>query len=116
MLARLETRRELFVQRAKSSPAYTQSIGETLRIIPPSTPFDPVSYQPTLKSMMCTNPKSVTGRFRKEGGNVDGILLQGRRDGASGWDELGKFTAVPFTAEVPTAGTAPEIWEFQARL
>ena len=28
---------------------------------------------------------------------------------------LGRFTATPFSASVPLAGSAPEEWEFQAR-
>ena len=110
-----EARREDWVQAVKSAPGYTPSIGETLRIIAPSTPFDPNAYTAEISGIVSQSPKTITGKFRKARGNVDGILFYGRKDGASSWTELGKFTATPFTASVPLAGTAPEVWQFQAR-
>ena len=110
-----ETRREEWVQRVKNASAYTESIGETLRIIRPVTPFDPTTYTPQLRGLMSQSPKTVSGKFRKENGNVDGIILYGRKDGTYEWIELGRFNATPFTAAVPLAGVAPEVWEFQAR-
>jgi hypothetical protein len=110
-----EARREDWVQAVKSAPGYTPSIGETLRIIAPSTPFDPNTYTAEISGLLSQAPKTITGRFRKARGNVDGILLFGRKDGSAEWKELGKFTATPFTAPVPVATTSPEIWQFQAR-
>ena len=110
-----EARREDWVQAVKSAPGYTPSIGETLRIIAPSTPFDPNSYTAEISGVMSQSPKTITAKFRKARGNVDGVLVYGRKDGSATWIELGKFNATPFTASVPLAGTAPEVWQIQAR-
>jgi hypothetical protein len=115
VLAGVERRREKWVQRVKESLTYTQSIGETLRIVAPEVPFDPTTYTARLSGVKSPGPRTVTGKFRKEYGNVDGVMLYGRKDGMTTWTELGRFTAIPFTATVPLTGTSPEVWEFQVR-
>lgn len=107
-----EKRREDWVRKAKASPAYTESLGEALRLIGSSIPFDPTNYTPELLSPMSQSPKTISGKFRKARGNVDGVILMGRKDGTSGWEDLGRFNATPFTASVPLANSGPELWEF----
>jgi hypothetical protein len=112
----IETRREAWVQEVKNAPGYNDSIGELLRIIAPATPFDPSVYITQLSGVFCPGPRTVSGKFRKAQGNADGIVLRGRKVGATQWTELGRFTASPFTASVPLAAYDPEAWQFQARV
>jgi hypothetical protein len=112
----IERRRELWVQRVKNSAGYSQSIGEALGIVAPSVPFDPATYVPVLTGLRSPSARTVTGKFRKAYGNVDGIILFARKEGGSAaWTELGRFNAVPFTALVPITATNPEVWEFAAQ-
>ena len=46
---------------------------------------------------------------------MEGINLYGCKSGTTPWQLLGRFTATPFSASVPVAGSVPEQWEFQAR-
>ena len=64
---------------------------------------------------MCTGPKTVTGRFRKAHGNIEGIVLRGRRRGSASWTELGRFKATPFSARSASQWTRIRGVEFQAR-
>ena len=116
VLQGIEARRAKWVQRVKDSAAYSASIGEALRIVAPDVPFDPATYVPVLTSLRSQAAKTITGRFRKAYGNVDGIVLFGRKEGGSAaWTELGRFNAMPFTAAVPVTGPNPEVWEFAAQ-
>jgi hypothetical protein len=110
-----ERRRVEWVQEAKSAPSYTPEIGEILGIVPLAD-FNSWTFRAVLDGLVCTGPKTVMGRFRKASGNIEGIVLRGRRHGSAGWTELGRFNATPFTAAVPLSGGTPqEEWEFQAR-
>jgi hypothetical protein len=115
VLQGIEARRASWVARVKEMPGYSQSIGEALQIVAPVTPFDPASYVPVLSALRSQSAKTVTGRFRKAYGNVDGIVLFGRKEGSTSWIELGRFNAMPFSAEVPVTGPNPEVWEFAAQ-
>jgi hypothetical protein len=115
VLAGVERRRAKWVETAKAKLTYTQSLGEALRIVAPEVPFDPDSYVAKLTNVKSLGPRSVSGRFRKEYGNVEGVILQGRKEGTTGWTELGRFSALPFTANVPVTGSTPEVWQFQVR-
>ena len=112
----IERRRERWVQEVKNDPNYTRTIGVLLGIETPDKPFDRANYQAQLYDLGTPNPHSVSGKFRKAGGQVDSINFYGRKHQSGGdWALLGKFSASPFTASVPVAGGAPEEWEFHAR-
>lgn len=115
VLAGVERRRAKWVETAKAKLTYTQSLGEALRIVAPEVPFDPDSYVAKLTGVKSPGPRTVSGRFRKEYGNVEGVIVFGRKEGTTSWTELGRFTALPFTANVPVTGSTPEVWEFQVR-
>ncbi len=111
----LEARRVQWVEQARSSAAYNPSIGMALGIEPTGTPFDPATYQAELSALTSPASRTISGKFRKANGNIDGIDLYGRKEGTMPWGLLGRFTAMPFSALVPLAGAAPEPWEFLAR-
>ena len=111
-----EQRRLKWIEEARSSAGYTHEIGEALGLVPFPKVFDPWSFRTELHGLVCAGPKTVSGKFRKVYGNIDGIVLRGRPHGSAGWTELGRFTATPFSAAVPVGGEqAQEVWEFQAR-
>ncbi len=110
-----EHRRLEWVAEVKAHPAYTQEIGEALGLEPVLASLNSGSYRCELSELVCSEPKTVTGKFRKSYGQVEGIVLRGRRCGSASWTELGRFTATPFSAPVPITGPDPETWEFQAR-
>jgi hypothetical protein len=111
----LEHRRVEWVQEVKSLPGFSQEIGEALGLLPLPTVFNGGSYKADLHDLISTEPKTISGKFRKAHGNVEGIVLRGRRKGSASWVELGRFKATPFSALVPVAGSDPEDWQFQAR-
>ena len=114
ILAGIEARRISWVQEVKNKPGYNASIGAQLGIETPSAPFDQKTYACQLLNLASNAPHTVGGKFRKAGGNVDGINLYGRRAGTVAWTNLGRFNATPFTAQVPLTTGAPESWEFYA--
>jgi hypothetical protein len=111
----VEERREKWVARAKASPNYNPSIGIQLGLEATAASFDQATYQAIITNLASPSPRTVTGKFRKAGGHIDGINLYGRKDGTERWILLGRFNASPFSALVPLAGEAPEAWEFLAR-
>lgn len=110
-----EGRRLEWVAEVKASPAYTQELGEALGLEQIPTAFSGGNYRCELNELVCSGPKTVTGKFRKAHGNIEGIVLRGRRLGSASWTELGRFNATPFSAAVPMSSPEPEVWEFQAR-
>lgn len=111
----LEARRELWAQKAKASINYNPSIGSQLGIESTRSPFESATYQAVLSNLTSPAPRTVSGKFRKAGGRIDGINLYGRKEGTIPWILLGRFTVSPFSALVPLTGSAPEAWEFLAR-
>jgi hypothetical protein len=109
-----EHRRVEWVAEAKESPAYTSDLGQALGIELP-TNFNSGSYKAEIYGLLCSSPKTVTGKFRKAHGSIEGIVLRGRRMGSALWVELGRFKATPFSAPVPVTGPDAEEWEFQGR-
>jgi len=110
----IEARRILWVQEIKAKPGYNASVGAQLGIDKPSTPFNPGTYACQVLNLASNAPHTVGGKFRKAGGNVDGINFYGRKEGATAWTNLGRFNATPFTAQVTLTTGAPESWEFYA--
>lgn len=111
----IESRRALWVQAAKARTSYTSAAGAMLGIESSATPFDPTTYQAELTNLVSTSAQTLSGKFRKAGGNLDSINLYGRKVGSTAQVLIGKFTATPFTAQVPLSGSAPEEWQFEAR-
>jgi hypothetical protein len=109
-----ERRRLEWVEEVKVLSTYTHEIGVALGLELPAI-FNGGAYKADLHDVICSGPKTITGKFRKAHGNIDGIVLRGRRHGSASWTELGRFKATPFSAHVPIAGLDPEGWEFQAR-
>jgi hypothetical protein len=110
-----EHRRVEWVRDVKELPGYTVEVGKALGIEPLPAVFNGGAYKAEVHDIVCSGPKTISGKFRKAHGNIDGIVLRGRRCGSASWNELGRFKATPFSAAVPVAGTGPEDWEFQAR-
>lgn len=110
-----ERRRIEWVQEVKARRGYDHDIGAALGIEPLPAVFNSGTYKPDLHELACSEPKTVSGKFRKAHGNIEGVVLRGRRRGSASWTELGRFKATPFSAPVPVAGVEPEEWEFQAR-
>jgi hypothetical protein len=115
LIAGIEARRLQWVAKAKASPNYNASVGALLGLEAPASTFDPATYQAELSGLSSPAARTVSGKFRKARGNIDGINLYGRKEGTMEWIALGRFTASPFTATVPLSGAAPEAWEFLAR-
>ncbi len=114
--AGLEKRREKWVQSMKGMTGYNDTLGQTLGVIGAGSNFDPATYQPQFFDANSPSACTVAGKFRKAGGNIDGINLYGRRLGTTAWGLLGRYTATPCTATVhTTTPDAPQEWEFQAR-
>ena len=112
----IEARRELWVQAAKSNPAYNAgTMGTTLRLEATVTPFNPSTYTAKLTDLSSPNSKQLRFKFGKAYGQVDGVNLYGRQTGTSAWTSLGRFNATPANAVVPLANGQPEEWQFQAR-
>ncbi|HEV7405294.1 MAG TPA: hypothetical protein VGO11_20285 [Chthoniobacteraceae bacterium] len=111
----IEERREAWVQRAKKLPGYDKNIGIQLGIEAPDSPFEPATYKAVLNNLLSSSAHTVSGKFRKANGQIDGINFYGRKEGTMAWTLLGRFNATPFSALVPLAGAAPEPWEFLAR-
>lgn len=111
----IEARRQRWVQEIKANASYNQAIGALLGIDVAARPFNPTTYTCELLEVASRSPHTVSGKFRKAGGHVDGIDLAGRKSGTAAWHALGRFNATPFTAAVPLAGDVPEEWEFQAQ-
>jgi hypothetical protein len=110
-----ERRRVDWVQEVKTMPKYTAALGEALGLEPLIAAFNGGAYKADLHDVLCSGPKTITGKFRKAHGNIDGIVLRGRHHGSASWLELGRFKATPFSAYIPVDGVGPEEWEFQAR-
>lgn len=111
----VEERRVVWVARAKVSPGYNTSVGVLLGLEASGSPFDEATYPAEIFGLSSPAPRTVTGKFRKARGNIDGINFYGRKEGTMPWIFLGRFTAIPFSVTVPLAGAAPEAWEFLAR-
>ena len=100
----------------KKLPGYTDAIGESLGLIPPSNPFDPNNYQAKILSAVNTAAGGeVKLRFDKAKGNIEGVNMYMQRNGA-GWMLLGFKRLTPYLDETPlTTAGVPEIRQYQCR-
>ncbi|MBV8858561.1 MAG: hypothetical protein JOZ02_16630 [Acidobacteria bacterium] len=112
ILARLRT----LVQRIQLAPAYTEEIGIALGITGAQGggPSAPVSTpKPTLKARS-NGPGTLQVDFTKE--RFNGVLVESRRAGEEGWQQLGLVSYSPYLDGRPPLETGkPEVREFRAR-
>jgi hypothetical protein len=113
----IEARRIDWVRLAKASPAYNpETIGAVLRLEQTGDPFDPATYKAELSDFASPAANTVTFKFRKARGEVDGINLYLRRKGDAAWTFVRFYSKSPATDTTPVkvAGT-PEEREYQGR-
>lgn len=113
----IEARRIDWVRLAKASPAYdSATIGAVLRLEQTGDDFDPATYKAELFDFASAAANTVTFKFRKASGEVDGINLYLRRKGDAAWTFVRFFSKSPATDTTPVkvAGT-PEEREYQGR-
>jgi hypothetical protein len=88
----IDTRRQARVERIKRHRAYSEAIGEKLKVIPPE--FDEKNYKAELGQARQTG-NTVTVPFRKAGGEVDGINLYRQRKGENSRELIAFFMRTP---------------------
>jgi hypothetical protein len=111
--AGIESRREMWVKAVKSNPGYDAgTMGTTLRIESPGTPFAPTTYVSQMRDLSSPAAKQLRFKFSKAYGEIDGVNLYGRKAGATDNLSLGRYTATPANAAIPIANGAPEEWQF----
>ena len=113
----IEARRIEWVRLVKASPAYDpETIGAVLRLEQTGDEFDPATYQAELSDFLSPAANTVTFKFRKASGEIDGINLYMRRKGETAWTFVRFFSKSPATDSTPVkvAGT-PEEREYQGR-
>lgn len=84
------------VKRIKASPAYTETIGQALRIVGSSTPIDTANAKPQLKVKPLPMFQSEVRWVRK---GFSGVLVQSERNGES--TDLGVKTGTKFVDDRP---------------
>ena len=117
IVAGIDVRRVLWVERCKSSTNYTPDvIGVALRTEPTGTPFDPMTWQAKIRSIECTGPAQVRIKLAKASGEVDANAVYFRRHGQMVWTKLGVFTQAEITDTTPCAVPGqPEEREYLVR-
>ncbi len=113
----IEARRIEWVRLAKANPLYDpETIGAVLRLESTGDAFDPTTYTAELSDFASPSANTVTFKFRKASGEVDGINLYMRRKGETAWTFVRFFSKSPATdtTAVKVAGS-PEEREYQAR-
>jgi hypothetical protein len=99
------------VQRIKSSPGYTPAIGETLRIITNIPPVDDTTAKPDTRGKALPMFKA---ELRCKRLDFDAVRTRCRRDGESGWTELGLSVGNSFVDERPPAEAGkPEVRTYE---
>ena len=100
------------VQRIKTSPAYTNAIGEDLGIVAPEVTIETITAKPKCKAIALPNSE-VRIEFVK--GNYAGVLVEGKR-GTGGWELLGRDNFSPYLdARPPQTAGQPEKREYRLR-
>lgn len=98
------------VKRVKASPAYTQSIGQALRIVGSSTSVDPATARPKLKVKSLPMFASEVGWVR---GEFSGVLVQCERNGET--TDLGVKTGTKFVDNrAPLEAGKPEVRNYRS--
>jgi hypothetical protein len=95
----------------KSSPNYTEGIGQDLQIIGDNPYIDYSTYKPSIKATVM--PGKVRVDFVKDG--LDGINVYTRLKGQSTWVKLAYDSYTPYDDTRPVAAAnTPEHREFMA--
>ena len=117
VVAGIDGRRILWVERCKSSGFYTPDIiGVALRTEPTGTPFDPTAWKADIRFIECTGPAQVRLKLAKAGGAVDANAVYCRRKGQTVWMKVGVFTQSEVFDNTPCAAPGqPEEREYQVR-
>jgi hypothetical protein len=92
------TRVRSTVKRVKGAAAYTESIGQALRIVPTGAPVDPETAKPAAKARPLPMFQAQV-RWNKQ--IFPGVLVQSQRDGENAWSDLGVRTGKAFVDERP---------------
>ena len=101
-----------YIRRIKAAPNYTTSIGESLRVVVPSTPVDDATAKPDLTAEPLVNFKTKV-RLPKRG--FPGLIVQARREGEADWTDFGVKTSAVFIDERPTTQpNKPEVVSYRA--
>lgn len=86
------------VKRTKTSPAYTQSIGESLRIVASPTPIDPATAKPKVKVRPLTMFQSEVIWVAQ---GFTAVKAQSQRNGGQDWDDMGPKMGSRFVDDRP---------------
>jgi hypothetical protein len=97
------------VRTIKANPACTPAMLEGMGIAGSDTPFDPSTYQSTLKAEVFID--HVTLKFAKKG--VDGVNIYTRLQGTTSWFKLSFDSQSPYIDNRPlTVPGVPEVREY----
>ncbi len=94
------------VERIKTSPAYTESIGKDMGIIGAQQTVDPATMKPTLKLMF----KGGQVEIQWVKGEADAIRIES--DKGTGWQFLAVDSVPHYTDTTPITG--PATWKYRA--
>jgi len=106
------------VQRIQLAPGYNEAVGQNLGIVESSTSgvgrvTQTDNAKPTAKATALAGSR-VRIEFRKAG--FDGVQIESRRAGETGWQPLGTDNFSPFEdARAPVEAGKPEVREFRLR-
>lgn len=101
------------IARIKSSPGYNESIGRDLGIAGEGTPGPSGPSKPTPRASAVTDGTVVIA-FNKAG--FDGVVIESRRSGETGWTRLGTDNYSPYTdGRPPLVAGRPEVREYRLR-
>ena len=95
---------------------YSRTTGADLGVIGGDDSFDPTVYKAELEKVELTAPGTVTVKFGKARGKIDGVNVYSRRQGEEQWKFLARDTLSPYVDTTPmTAPNVPEVREYRIR-
>ena len=107
----LITRIRAVVSRIKVAPAYTPTLGQTLRIIPNATTVDDASAKPDTRGKALPMFKA---EVRCKRGDFDAVRTRCRIDGDPDWTDLGLSVGTTLVDERPPAAPGkPEVRTYE---
>jgi hypothetical protein len=106
-------RLDRMIARIRSSPNYTDAIGEQLGIIPSqSGEIVPEEMKPSLKAVVQPGNVVEVSFVR---GKTDGVEIETIVDGSGGWASAGRFIKSPAVLEIPDGTGSPRAVQIRAR-
>lgn len=100
-----------FVGRIKVAPGYTPTIGQTLRILPGTTPVDDANAKPDTRGKALPMFKA---EVRCKRGTFDAVRTRCRRDSDPDWTDLGLSVGTTLVDERPPAEPGkPEVRTYE---